>query len=320
MCWGHTCWAWRSTPISAHGDLPGLAWLCLLLLGIHTLNSLLTWLQSYVMAGAAQRTVRDIRNDLFGKLQALPLRFFDQRAHGDLMSRLTNDVENVNQVLADGVVQVVSGVLSMIGVAAVMLWINPLAGADQPAVDQPDDADAQPLDRPAHARRLPQPAGSAGHAERPDRRDDHRPARGQGLPSRAGGDRAVRCLQPRIAPGRHARADLRRLHRPDDELCEQPGPGDRGRLRRLDGRAGHGHRRHDRQLHHLLAPVRPAAERAGHAVRRDPVGDRRGRAGVRGDRRAARGGCARRAAAGPDSRRGGVRRCQLRLRRRMCRC
>jgi ATP-binding cassette, subfamily B, multidrug efflux pump len=107
------------------GDLPGLAWLCVLLLGIHGLNSLLTWLQSYVMAGAAQRTVRDIRNDLFGKLQSLPLRFFDQRAHGDLMSRLTNDVENVNQVLADGVVQVVSGVLSMIGVAAVMLWINP---------------------------------------------------------------------------------------------------------------------------------------------------------------------------------------------------
>src|SRR4051812_47514444 len=110
------------------GDLPGLAWLCMLLLGIHALNSLLTWLQSYVMAGAAQRTVRDIRNDLFGKLQSLPLRFFDQRAHGDLMSRLTNDVENVNQVLADGVVQVVSGVLSMIGVAAVMLWINPWLG------------------------------------------------------------------------------------------------------------------------------------------------------------------------------------------------
>jgi ATP-binding cassette, subfamily B, multidrug efflux pump len=109
----------------ASGDLPGLAWLCLLLLGIHTLNSLLTWLQSYVMAGAAQRTVRDIRNNLFGKLESLPLRFFDQRAHGDLMSRLTNDVENVNQVLSDGVVQVVSGVLSMVGVAAVMLWINP---------------------------------------------------------------------------------------------------------------------------------------------------------------------------------------------------
>ena len=95
-------------------DLPGLAWICLLMLAAYALNALLTWLQSYVMAGAAQRTIRDLRADLFKKLQSLPLRFFDQRAHGDLMSRLTNDIENVNQVLADGIVQIVSGVLSMI--------------------------------------------------------------------------------------------------------------------------------------------------------------------------------------------------------------
>jgi ATP-binding cassette subfamily B protein len=107
------------------GDLPGLARVSGLMLGIYALNSLLIWLQSYIMAGAAQRTVRDMRNDLFGRLQTLPLRFFDQRAHGDLMSRLTNDMENVNQVLADGIVQLISGVLSMIGIAAVMLWINP---------------------------------------------------------------------------------------------------------------------------------------------------------------------------------------------------
>jgi ATP-binding cassette subfamily B protein len=106
------------------GDLPGLARIGGLMLGIYALNSLLTWLQSYVMAGAAQRTVRDIRNDLFGRLQTLPLRFFDQRPHGDLMSRLTNDVENINLTLADGIVQMISGVLSMFGIAAVMLWIN----------------------------------------------------------------------------------------------------------------------------------------------------------------------------------------------------
>lgn len=108
------------------GDIPGLARISMLMLGLYALNSLLTWLQNYIMAGAAQRTVRDIRNDLFGRMQTLPLRFFDTRAHGDLMSRLTNDVENVNQVLADGVIQIVSGVLSMVGVAAVMLWINPV--------------------------------------------------------------------------------------------------------------------------------------------------------------------------------------------------
>jgi ATP-binding cassette subfamily B protein len=108
------------------GDLNGLWQIGLLMLGLYALNSVLTWLQSYIMAGAAQRTVRDIRNDLFGRLQQLPLRFFDQRPHGDLMSRLTNDVENVNQVLSDGIVQIVSGVLSMLGVAVVMIGINPL--------------------------------------------------------------------------------------------------------------------------------------------------------------------------------------------------
>lgn len=106
-------------------DLPGLLRICLLMLVVYALSSLLTWLQSYIMAGAAQRTVRDIRGDLFDKLQSLPLRFFDQRAHGDLMSRLTNDVENVNLVLSDSLTQLASGVLSMIGVAAAMLLLNP---------------------------------------------------------------------------------------------------------------------------------------------------------------------------------------------------
>ena len=107
------------------GDLAGLAQFMLLMAGVYALNSLTTWLQTYIMAGAAQRTVRDIRNDLFQRLQVLPLKFFDQRQHGDLMSRLTNDVENVNQVLADGIIQIVSGVLTMAGVAVVMLVMNP---------------------------------------------------------------------------------------------------------------------------------------------------------------------------------------------------
>ena len=111
------------------GDLPGLARLGMVMLVLYALNSALTWLQSYIMAAASQRTVRDLRNDLFGRLQNLPLRFFDQRQHGDLMSRLTNDVESINQVLSDGIVQIVSGVLSMLGVAVVMLSVNPLLGA-----------------------------------------------------------------------------------------------------------------------------------------------------------------------------------------------
>ncbi len=111
------------------GDLPGLARLGLLMLGIYAATSLLTWAQSYVMAGAAQRTVRDIRTDLFGTLQTMPLRFFDERAHGDLMSRLTNDVENINLVLSDSVTQLVSGILGLAGVGGVMIVLNPRLAA-----------------------------------------------------------------------------------------------------------------------------------------------------------------------------------------------
>ena len=104
----------------------GLVHICLLMFGLYVINSALTYLQSYVMAGAAQRTVRDIRNDLFTKLQSLALQYFDRRPDGEIMSRLTNDVENLNQVLSDSVTQIVSGILSTVGVSVVMFWINPL--------------------------------------------------------------------------------------------------------------------------------------------------------------------------------------------------
>ena len=106
-------------------DLPGLRRIAVLMLVVYATSALLTWLQSYVMAGASQRTVRDLRRDLFTRLQELPLPFFDRRPHGDLMSRLTNDVENVSQVLSDSVTQIVSGLLGMVGGGIAMFWLNP---------------------------------------------------------------------------------------------------------------------------------------------------------------------------------------------------
>ncbi len=107
------------------GDQPGLARLCLLMLGVYALTSLATYLQSYVMAGAAQQTVRGLRRDLFARLQMLPLRYFDQHPHGDLMSRVTNDIENVNLVLSDNLTQLASGLLGMVGVGVTMFALNP---------------------------------------------------------------------------------------------------------------------------------------------------------------------------------------------------
>ncbi len=106
------------------GDLPGLARIALLMIVVHLLASLTTWLQTYVMADASQRVIRDIRDDLFAKLQTLSLRFFDQRTHGELMSRLTNDVENISNVLSASVTELMSSVLSVGGVAVMMFLIN----------------------------------------------------------------------------------------------------------------------------------------------------------------------------------------------------
>ena len=111
------------------GDLLELARICGAMLLIFVLMSLLSWLQIYIMAGVAQETVAEIRHDLFGRLQLLPLRIFDQRSHGELMSRLTNDVENINAVLSESITQLFSGVLTLVGVTLAMLWLNPLLAA-----------------------------------------------------------------------------------------------------------------------------------------------------------------------------------------------
>ena len=106
------------------GDLAGLVRIAVLMLGAYAGSSLATWLQTYVMVGVAQLAVRDIRADLFASLQTLSLRYFDQHTHGELMSRVTNDVENINNVLAESVTQLISSVLSVVGVAVMMFAIN----------------------------------------------------------------------------------------------------------------------------------------------------------------------------------------------------
>ncbi|TFG72996.1 MAG: ABC transporter ATP-binding protein [Anaerolineales bacterium] len=106
------------------GILAGLArllgWMLLANIGA----SIFTWLQTYVMSGTSQSIIRDLRNELFEKLQTLSLRYFDQHTHGELMSRLSNDVDNISNVLSNTVTQLVSSLLSIIGVAVMMFIIN----------------------------------------------------------------------------------------------------------------------------------------------------------------------------------------------------
>ncbi|WP_251550198.1 ABC transporter ATP-binding protein [Neobacillus muris] len=104
--------------------LNGFQLMGLALLGIYLLGAAFTWLQQYVAAGLAQNTVREMRQDLFEKYQQLPVRFFDQRTHGELMSRTTNDLENVSNTLNQTVVQLISSVFMLVGSVAMMLSLS----------------------------------------------------------------------------------------------------------------------------------------------------------------------------------------------------
>ncbi|WP_248931045.1 ABC transporter ATP-binding protein [Paenibacillus hamazuiensis] len=102
----------------------GLLRICLLLLVVYAFGSFATWLQGYVMAGVAQHTVMEMRRDLFSHLQKLRLRFFDGKTHGELMSRTTNDIENVSNSLSQSVTQLIASFVTLAGSLAMMLALN----------------------------------------------------------------------------------------------------------------------------------------------------------------------------------------------------
>jgi ATP-binding cassette subfamily B multidrug efflux pump len=107
-------------------DGEGLLLLLGWLVGVYILNSVTIFLQNYWMIGIAQNTVFSMRTHLFRHLQKLPIPFFDKRQHGELMSRLTNDIENVSQTLNSSFIQIVSSILTLVGTVIVMLWLSPL--------------------------------------------------------------------------------------------------------------------------------------------------------------------------------------------------
>ncbi len=105
-------------------DINGLLWACILLLAVNVFSAAMIWVQSYVMIGVSQHTVREMRRDLFARLQQLPLKFFDTKTHGELMSRTTNDIENVSNTLNQSVTQLLSSVLTLAGSIIIMLRLN----------------------------------------------------------------------------------------------------------------------------------------------------------------------------------------------------
>ena len=107
------------------GDFPGLFRMLLLMGGLFALSSLCSYAYARIMVHVAQHTVAALRQDLFDRLQQLPIRYYDRHQSGDLMSRFTNDIDTVSEMLNSSFASIVSNVLTFVGTVVMMLVLNP---------------------------------------------------------------------------------------------------------------------------------------------------------------------------------------------------
>jgi len=105
-------------------DPVGLAKISLLMLVVYVLNAAFQALSNWIMAAVSQGALQRMRGDLFAHIQTLSLRFFDKNPAGELMSRLTNDIEAINQAVSSNVTSLVASVLSMVGILVSMFLLN----------------------------------------------------------------------------------------------------------------------------------------------------------------------------------------------------
>ena len=107
-------------------DFSALSTILLIVTIVYVLSSVFSWGQSYLMAGVTQRTVYRLRGRVDAKLGRLPLAYFDRGSRGDILSRVTNDIDNISQSLQQSLTQLITSVLTVLGVLLIMLTISPL--------------------------------------------------------------------------------------------------------------------------------------------------------------------------------------------------
>ena len=108
------------------GDFLGLAKMLCVMAGVYVLGALCSFGYARIMVHVSQNTVAKIREDLFDKMQALPLKYFDTHTHGELMSRYTNDIETVSEALNNSFGSLISCSLNFVGTIAMMLVLSPI--------------------------------------------------------------------------------------------------------------------------------------------------------------------------------------------------
>ena len=121
------------TPVSADGymeiidgtprvDFKSMGKILGLIAILYLLSSVFTFTQSRLSAKLSQGTVRTMRNDLFARIERLPIKYIDNHPHGDIMSRMTNDIENISNTISQSVASLISGLITIVGALTVMLF------------------------------------------------------------------------------------------------------------------------------------------------------------------------------------------------------
>jgi len=107
-------------------DFPYIKRIIILLIILYLISAFFSYIQQYIMAGVAQKTVYDLRNEVDVKLSKLPLKYFDTRTHGEILSRVTNDVDNIATTLQQSLTQLITSIITIVGIIVMMLSISPI--------------------------------------------------------------------------------------------------------------------------------------------------------------------------------------------------
>lgn len=106
------------------GILRGFLTLILALAFLYVSSAVLSFISGYIMNGVSQRTLKKMRTHIFSKMQVLAISFFDRNSDGDLMSRITNDVDNISSTMTHSVIQFVESIITLLGTLAVMIYMS----------------------------------------------------------------------------------------------------------------------------------------------------------------------------------------------------
>lgn len=107
-------------------DFDAINQILLVLVVLYIISSAFSYIQQYLMAGVAQKTVYDLRKQVNAKFNKLPLKYFDSKSNGEILSRVVNDVDNIANTLQQSLTQLITSVITLVGIIVMMLTISPL--------------------------------------------------------------------------------------------------------------------------------------------------------------------------------------------------